>query len=70
MWVEGDDSESANSSGVSTSELLNCDIVQKIVISELVSEFMPDDILVRGESDGGKAKSGTIWMGFWRLAGW
>ena len=27
VWVEGDGSESANSSGVSTSELLNCDIV-------------------------------------------
>ena len=27
VWVEGDDSESANLSGVSTSELLNCDIV-------------------------------------------
>ena len=40
------------------------------MISELVSEFMPDDILVRGESDGGKAKSGIIWLGFWRLAGW
>ena len=27
VWVEGDGSESANSSEVSTSELLNCDIV-------------------------------------------
>ena len=31
---------------------------------ELVSEFMPDDILVCGESGGGKAKSGIIWIGF------
>ena len=27
VWVEGDGSESANSSGVSTLELLNCEIV-------------------------------------------
>ena len=27
VWVEGDGSESANSSGVSTFELLNCEIV-------------------------------------------
>ena len=27
VWGEGDGSESANSSGVSTAELLNCDIV-------------------------------------------
>ena len=40
------------------------------MIFELVSEFMPDDVLVCGESDGGKAKSGIIWIGFWRLAGW
>ena len=36
---------------------------------ELVSEFMPDDVLVCGESGGAKAKSGIIWIGFWRLAG-
>ena len=30
------------------------------MISELVSEFMPDDVLVRGESGGGKAKSGIM----------
>ena len=39
-------------------------------MSELVSEFMPDDVLACGESGGGKAKSGTIGSGFWRLAGW
>ena len=27
VWVEGDGSESANSSEVSTSELLNCEMV-------------------------------------------
>ena len=27
VWVEGDGSESANSSGVSISELLNCEMV-------------------------------------------
>ena len=40
------------------------------MISELVSEFMPDDVLACGESGGGKAKSGIIGSGFWRLAGW
>ena len=40
------------------------------MISELVSEFMPDDVLACGESGGGKAKSGIKGSGFWRLAGW
>ena len=39
------------------------------MISELVSEFMPDDVLACGESGGGKAKSGIIGSGFWRLIG-
>ena len=39
-------------------------------MSELVSEFMPDDVLACGESGGGKAKNGIIGNGFWRLAGW
>ena len=39
-------------------------------MSELVSEFTPDDVLICGESDGGKAKSGIMGMGLWRLAGW
>ena len=56
VWVEGDGSELANSSGVSTSELLNCEMVWKIEISELVSEFMLDGILITGESGGGKTK--------------
>ena len=38
-------------------------------MSELVSEFMPDDVLVCGESGGGKAKSGIKWIGFW-IGGW
>ena len=40
------------------------------MISEIVSEFMPDDVLICGESSGGKAKSGIIGTGFWGLAGW
>ena len=58
VWVEGDGSESANSSGVSTSEFLNCEMVWKTEISELVSEFVLDGTLITGESGGGKAKSG------------
>ena len=42
----------------------------KIEISELVSEFMLDDILIVGKSGGGKAKSGIIGIGVWRLVGW
>ena len=60
VWVEGDGSESANSLGVSISELLNCEMVCKTEISELVSEFVLDGILITGESGGGKAKSGII----------
>ena len=37
-------------------------------MSDLVSEFMLDDVLACGESGGGKTKSGII--GFWKLAGW
>ena len=51
------------------SELLNFEIVLKTVISELVSESMPDDVLTWGKSSDGKAKSGMIGSGFWRLAG-
>ena len=40
------------------------------MISELVSDFMLDDVLVCGESGGGKAKRGIIWIGFWKLEGW
>ena len=40
------------------------------MISELVSEFMPDYVLACGESGGGKAKSGIIGSAFWMLAGW
>ena len=51
-------------------ELLNLEIVLKAVMSELVSESMPDDVLTWGDSGGGKAKSGMMVIGFWRLAGW
>ena len=40
------------------------------MISELVSEFMPDDVLICGKSGSEKAKSGIIGSGIWRLAGW
>ena len=72
VWVgvEGDGSKSANSSGVSKSELLNCEMVLKTEISELVSELVLDGMLITGKSGGGKAKSGIIGTGFWRLAGW
>ena len=38
------------------------------MISELVSEVMPDDVIACGESGGGKAKSGIIGREFWRFA--
>ena len=63
-------SEFANSSGVSMSELFNWENVLKMVMSELVSKSMPDDLLTWGDSGGGKAKSGMMGSGFWRLAGW
>ena len=39
-------------------------------MSELASESMPDDLLMWRDSGGGKAKSGMMRTGFWRLAGW
>ena len=39
-------------------------------MSELVSEFVLDGVLIIGKSGGGKAKSGMIGNGVWRLAGW
>ena len=68
--VDGLGSEFAILSGVSISELLNWEIVLKIVISELASESVPDDVLIWGDSGGGKAKSGIMGIGFWRLARW
>ena len=62
--------ESANSSGVSILGLLSCEIEYKTEKSELVSEFVLDDILIIGKSGGGKAKSGFIGIEVWRLAGW
>ena len=41
--MDGDGSESANSSGVSILGLLSCEIEYKTEISELVSEFVLDD---------------------------
>ena len=61
---------SLQSSRVSLLELLNCEIEYKTEISELVSEFVLDGILIIGKSGGGKAKSGMIGCGVWRLAGW
>ena len=57
-------------SGVSTLGLFNCEIAYKTEISELVSEFVLDDILIIGKLGGGKAESGIIGIGVWRLAGW
>ena len=68
--MDGDGSESANYSGVSILGLLSCEMEYKTEISELVSEFMLDDILIVGKSGGGKAKSGIIGIGVWRLVGW
>ena len=62
--------ESANSSGVSILGLLSCEMEYKTEIFELVSEFMPDVILLDGKSGGGKAKSGIIVIGVLRLVGW
>ena len=52
------------------SELLNWEIVLKTKISELASESISDDVLIWGDSVGGKAKSVMMGIGFWRLAGW
>ena len=41
-----------------------------MVISELASESMPDDVLIWGDSGGGRAKSVMMGIGFWRLTGW
>ena len=68
--MDGDGSKSANSSGVSILGLLSCEMEDKTEISELVSEFVLDDILIIGKSGGGKAKSGIIGIGVWRLVGW
>ena len=68
--MDGDGSESANLSGVSILELLSCEMEYKTEISELVSEFVLDGILIVGKSGGGKAKSGIIGIGVWRLVEW
>ena len=68
--MDGDGSEYANSSGVSILGLLSCEMEYKTEVSELVSEFMLDVILILGKSGGGKAKSGIIVIGVLRLVGW
>ena len=50
--------------------LLSCEMEYKTEISELVSEFMLDVILIVGKSGSGKAKSGIIVIGVLRLVGW
>ena len=50
--------------------LSNCEIEYKTETSELVSEFVLDDVLIIGKLGGGKAKIGMIGIGIWRLAGW
>ena len=66
--MDGDGSESANSSGVSILGLLSCGMEYKIEITELVSEFVLDDIV--GKLGGGKTKIGFIGIGVWKLVGW
>ena len=68
--MDGDGSESANSSGVSIFGLFSCEMEYKTEMCELVSEFMPDVTLLDGKSGGGKAKSGIIGIGEVRLVGW
>ena len=68
--MDGDGSESANSSGVSILGLLSCEMEYKTDISELVFEFRLDVILIVGKLGGGKAKSGIIVIGVLRLVGW
>ena len=59
--VVGLGSELSNLSGVSISELLNWEIVLYIVVLELVSDSMLDEVLRWGEWGGGKQKVG--WWG-------
>ena len=68
--MDGDGSESANSSGVSIFGLLSCEMEYKTEMCELVSEFMPDVTLLGEKSGGEKAKSGIIGIGEVRLVGW
>ena len=68
--MDGDGSESGNSSGVSIFGLLSCEMEYKTEICELVSECKPDVTLLVGKSDGGNAKSRIIVIGVLRLVGW
>ena len=55
---------------VSILGLVSCEMEYKTEVSELVSEFMLDVILIVGKSGGGKAKSGIIVIGVLMLVGW
>ena len=44
--MDGLGSESANLSGISISELLNCEMVRKTVFVEVLSEVMLGELLV------------------------
>ena len=68
--MDGDGSESANSSRVSILELLSCEMEYKIEISELVSEFVLDDILIVGKSRGGKASKKWDYWDWSMEVGW
>ena len=67
--MDGDGSESANSSGVLIFGLLSCEMEYKTEICELMSLCQYVTLLV-GKSGGGKAKSGIIVIGVLRLVGW
>ena len=56
--------------GFSILGLLSCEMEYKTEIFELVSEFMPDVILLVGKLGGGKAKHGIFVIGVLRLVGW
>ena len=67
--MDGDGSESANSSGVSILELLSCEMDYKTEIFELVSEFMLDDILIVGKS-GWESKKWDYCVEVWESNYW
>ena len=62
--MDGDGSESANLSEVSILGLLSCEMEDKTEISELVSDFVLDEILIIGKSGGGKQKVGLLGLEF------
>ena len=59
--VDGLGSEFWNASGVSTSELLNCEMVWKTVFAELSSESMRGELLVYdGMGEGMRSEFGML----------